>query len=37
MVPVRSVEISEEIRPDTKKVKEMSQKYNTVGYYVFSL
>lgn len=37
MVPVRSIEILDAIRPDMKKVKEISQKYNTVGYHVFSL
>lgn len=37
MVPVRSIEILDAIKPDMKKVKEISQKYNTVGYHVFSL
>ncbi|WMT39850.1 PhzF family phenazine biosynthesis protein [Paenibacillus sp. D2_2] len=37
MVPVRSIEILDAIRPDMKKVKEISQKYNAVGYHVFSL
>jgi len=37
MVPVRSIEILDAIKPDMKKVKEISQKYNTVGYHAFSL
>ncbi|SHL37702.1 phenazine biosynthesis protein PhzF family [Anaerocolumna jejuensis DSM 15929] len=37
MVPVRNIEILDAIRPDMKKVKEISQKYNAVGYHVFSL
>ncbi|HBS45806.1 MAG TPA: PhzF family phenazine biosynthesis protein [Paenibacillus sp.] len=37
MVPVKSIEILDRIRPDMNKVKEISQKYNTVGYHVFSL
>lgn len=37
MVPVKSIEILDAIGPDMNKVKEISQKYNTVGYHVFSL
>lgn len=37
MVPVRNIEILDAIRPEMNKVKEISQKYNTVGYHVFSL
>lgn len=37
IVPVKSVEILDAIRPDMNKVKEVSQKYNAVGYHVFSL
>ncbi len=37
MIPVRSIEILDAIRPDMKKVKEISQKYNAVGYHAFSL
>lgn len=37
MVPVRSIETLDAIRPDMNKVKEISKKYNAVGYHVFSL
>ncbi|MBP1904540.1 PhzF family phenazine biosynthesis protein [Paenibacillus turicensis] len=37
MVPVKSIEILDAIRPDMNKIKEVSQKYNAVGYHVFSL
>ena len=37
MVPVKSIEILDAIRPDMKKIEEISRKYNTVGYHVFSL
>ncbi len=36
IVPVRSLEILAAVRPDMKKVKDISQKYNSVGYHVFS-
>lgn len=34
IVPVKSIEILNAIRPDMEKVKKVSQKYNTVGYHV---
>ncbi len=37
MVPVKSIEILDKLRPDMNKVKQISQKYNTIGYHVFSL
>ncbi|MBE6823419.1 MAG: PhzF family phenazine biosynthesis protein [Ruminococcaceae bacterium] len=37
MVPVRSMEILDKIRPDMEKIKTVSRKYHTVGYHVFSL
>jgi PhzF family phenazine biosynthesis protein len=37
MVPVRSIETLDAIRPDMNKVKEISKKYNAVGYHVFCL
>lgn len=37
MIPVKCIETLDAIRPDMKKIEEISQKYNTVGYHVFSL
>ena len=37
LVPVKSIEILDEITPDMEKIKEVSQKYKAVGYHVFSL
>lgn len=37
MVPVKSIEILDMIKPNMEKVKNISQKYNAVGYHVFSL
>lgn len=37
IVPVTSMEILDAIKPDMKKVKEISQKYNVVGYHAFSM
>lgn len=37
MVPVKSIEILEAIRPDMNKIKEISEKYHAVGYHVFAL
>lgn len=37
MIPVKSIEILNEMRPDMEKIKIISQKYNAVGYHVFTL
>lgn len=37
IVPVKSMQILDSIKPDMQKIKKISQKYNTVGYHVFSL
>lgn len=37
IVPVKSIKILDALKPDMKKVKEVSQKYNAIGYHVFSL
>jgi len=37
MVPVKNMEILDSINPDFKKVAEISSKYNTIGYHIFTL
>lgn len=37
MVPLKSMQILDSIKPDMQKIKNISQKYDTVGYHVFSL
>lgn len=37
LVPVKSIETLDALRPDMAKIKALSQRYNTVGYHVFSL
>lgn len=37
MVPVKSIKILNEIKPDMDKIKKISRKYNAVGYHVFAL
>lgn len=37
MVPIKSIEMLDAIRPDMEKIKKISQKYHTVGYHVFTL
>lgn len=37
MVPVKSIEILNEMKPDMEKIKKISQKYHAVGYHVFAL
>jgi len=37
MVPVKNIEILNAINPDMEKIKKISQKYDAVGYHVFSL
>jgi PhzF family phenazine biosynthesis protein len=37
MVPVKSIKILNEIKPDMEKIKKISRKYNAVGYHVFAL
>ncbi|MDF2886819.1 MAG: phenazine biosynthesis protein PhzF family [Lacrimispora sp.] len=37
MIPVKSIEILNAMKPDMKKIKMISRKYNTVGYHVFTL
>ncbi|WP_082075282.1 PhzF family phenazine biosynthesis protein [Desulfosporosinus sp. I2] len=37
MVPVKSIEILNAIKPEMEKIKKISQKYNAVGYHVFTL
>ena len=37
MIPVKSIEVLNAMRPDMEKIKMISQKYNTVGYHVFAL
>lgn len=37
MVPVKSIKILNAIKPDMEKVKNISRKYNAVGYHVFAL
>lgn len=37
MVPIRSLEILNRTVPDMVKVAEMSRKYNTIGYHLFTL
>ncbi len=36
IVPVRSIDILNSIKPDFEKVSDISRKYNTVGYHVFT-
>ncbi|WP_346871457.1 PhzF family phenazine biosynthesis protein [Clostridium sp. UBA5119] len=37
MIPVKSIQILNEIKPDMEKIKNISRKYNAVGYHVFAL
>lgn len=37
MIPVKNIEILNAMKPDMEKIKMISQKYNTVGYHVFTL
>lgn len=37
MIPVKSIEILNVMKPDMEKIKMISQKYNAVGYHVFTL
>ncbi len=37
MVPIKSMQILDSIKLDMQKIKNISQKYDTVGYHVFSL
>lgn len=37
MIPVKSIEILNAMKPDMEKIKMISQKYNAVGYHVFTL
>lgn len=37
MIPVKSIEILNAMKPDMEKIKMISQKYNAVGYHVFAL
>ena len=37
MVPVKSIEILNAIKPEMEKIKKISRKYNAVGYHVFTL
>ncbi|WP_058304434.1 PhzF family phenazine biosynthesis protein [Gorillibacterium timonense] len=37
LVPVASMEVLHAIQPDREKIKEISRKYNAVGYHVFTL
>ncbi|MBV7272059.1 PhzF family phenazine biosynthesis protein [Clostridium sp. PL3] len=37
MIPVKNMKILNDIKPDMDKIKDISQKYNAVGYHVFTL
>lgn len=37
MIPVKSIEILNAIKPEMEKIKKISRKYNAVGYHVFTL
>ena len=37
IVPIKSIQILNAIKPDMEKIKKISQKYNVVGYHAFSL
>lgn len=37
LVPIKSLDILNSINPDFKKVENISSKYNTVGYHIFTL
>jgi len=37
IIPVKNIEILNAMKPDMEKIKMISQKYNTVGYHVFTL
>ncbi|MCO1603111.1 PhzF family phenazine biosynthesis protein [Desulfosporosinus nitroreducens] len=37
IVPIRSMEVLNGIKPDFEKVSEISKKYNTIGYHLFAL
>jgi len=37
MIPVKSINILNAIKPDMEKIKTISRKYNAVGYHVFAL
>jgi len=37
LIPIKKINILNEIKPDFKRIKEISEKYGVVGYHVFSL
>lgn len=37
IVPIKNIDTLNVIKPDMEKVKEISRKYNTIGYHVFTL
>ncbi len=37
IIPIKSIDILNSLQPDMEKVKEISKKYNVVGYHVFAL
>ncbi|WP_124065485.1 PhzF family phenazine biosynthesis protein [Clostridium sp. E02] len=37
IIPVKSIEVLNEMKPDMEKIKTISQKYNAIGYHVFAL
>ena len=37
IIPVKSIEVLNDMKPDMEKIKAISQKYNTIGYHVFAL
>ena len=37
IIPVKSIEVLNDMKPDMEKIKTISQKYNTIGYHVFAL
>jgi PhzF family phenazine biosynthesis protein len=37
LIPVKSLEILNSLKPDMEKIKEISRKFNTAGYHVFTL
>lgn len=37
LVPIKNIEVLRAIKPDFKKIAEISKKYNAVGYHIFTL
>lgn len=37
IIPIKSIDLLNSLQPDMEKVKEISEKYNVVGYHVFTL